>query len=75
MTQQQENQIDAAFEILLEEIEGEINVHQKEDLMVAHDARDFVTARKLIDLTEALINLRQAIDGLRRDLPGDFRTA
>lgn len=67
MAQHQEDQIDAAFEILLEELEGAVNVHQREDLMAAHDARDFETARKLIDEAEALINLRQEVDRLRRN--------
>lgn len=67
MAQHQEDQIDAAFEILLEELEGAVNVHQKEDLMAAHDARDFSAARKLIDEAEALTDLRQEVDRLRRD--------
>lgn len=67
VVQNQDDQIDAAFEILLEELEDAVNVRQKEDLLAAHDARDFAAARKLIDEAEALTSLRQEVDRLRRD--------
>jgi len=67
VVQNQDDQINAAFEILLEELEGAVNVRQKEDLVAAHDARDFASARKLIDEAEALTSLRQEVDRLRRE--------
>jgi hypothetical protein len=80
MTKTIPNEVVQAFEILLEEIEQVINVYIKENA-VALDARDFTTARKMIERAELITNFRQKVDAIRREwgslgaLPYGLKTA
>lgn len=58
--------VDAAFEILLEEIEGVVSAYIRENAS-ACQARDFQTARKMIERAELVTTFRQKVDGVRRE--------
>jgi restriction system protein len=58
--------IDAAFELLLEEIEAVANAFVKRST-VALEARDFAGARTMVDRVEVLTKYRQKVDAVRRE--------
>lgn len=58
--------VDAAFEILLEEIEEIVGAYIRENAS-ACQARDFQTARKMIERAEMVTTFRQKVDAVRRE--------
>jgi len=80
MTKTIPNDVDTAFEILLEEIEGIVATYIREN-QAACQARDFQTARKMIERAELITAFRQKVDAVRKEwetleeLPYDPRTS
>jgi restriction system protein len=58
--------VDAAFELLLEEIEAVANAFVRRSA-VALEARDFAGARTTVDRVEVLTKYRQKVDAVRRE--------
>lgn len=60
------NEVDSAFELLVEEIEEVVNEFLEESEK-ALQARDFALARKLMDRAELITKYRQKVDDVRRE--------
>jgi restriction system protein len=66
MTKSMPNEVDVAFELLVEEIEEVVNEYLEESEK-ALQARDFSSARKLMDRAELITVYRQKVDSVRRE--------
>lgn len=69
MTKSVPNEVDVAFELLVEEIEEVVNEYLEESEK-ALQARDFSSARKLMDRAELITMYRQKVDLVRREWGG-----